>query len=132
MPVEFPCRKVGIHHLCFHFLLWEILVNIALLSSSVTWCHYRCISWICFSPSLLAPFCPGLVRDLPSEGGREGGGGAGFVPRCVATASLGLLAPDYFHKFFGSPPAGHLPPKMNLPLLFFGKYLSEQMMFLSC
>ena len=43
-------------------------VNIALLSNSVTWCYYRCISWICFSPSLLAPFCPGLVRDLVGWG----------------------------------------------------------------
>ena len=47
----------------------RFLVNIALLSSSVTWCHYCCISWICFSPSLLAPFCPGLVRDLGGGGG---------------------------------------------------------------
>ena len=60
----------------------RFLVDIALLSNSVTWCHYRCASWICFSPLLLAPFCPGLVRNL---------GGAGFVPRCVATASLGLF-----------------------------------------
>ena len=83
MPVEIPCPKIGIHNLCFHFLLREILVDIALLSNAVTWCHYRCNSWICFSPSLLAPFCPGLVRDL--------GGGGGFIPCCVATASLGLV-----------------------------------------
>ena len=68
------------------FFSGRFLVGIALLSNSVTWCHYRCISWICFSPSLLAPFCLGLVLDF----GRR----AGFVPRCVATASLGLLAPQ--------------------------------------
>ena len=83
---------------------------------------------------LLLTFAPSTF--LPELGSRLAGGGggwgAGFVPRCLATASLGLLAPDYFHKFSGSPPAGHLPPKVNLPLLFLGKYLSEQMMFLSC
>ena len=77
---------------------------------------------------LLLTFTPSTF--LPGLGSRLGGG-AGFVPRCVATASLGLLAPDYFHEFSGSPPAGHLPPKVNLLIFFFGKYLSEQMMFLS-
>ena len=48
----------------------SFLVNIALLSNSITWCPYRCISGICFSPSLLAPFCLGLVRDF---GGGRGG-----------------------------------------------------------
>ena len=37
-----------------------------------------------FAFHLLSPFCLGLVRDF-------GGRGAGFVARCVAAASLGLV-----------------------------------------
>ena len=74
---------------------------------------------------LLLTFSP--ITFLPGLGSRFGGG-ADLVPRCVATASFGLLAPDYFHKFSGS----HLPPKVILPLFFFGKYLSEHMLFISC
>ena len=82
VPIEIPCPEVGIHHLCFLFLLWEILTDVALLSSTVIWCQYRCNSWICFSP---------IITFLPGLGSRLWGRGAGFVPRCVAAASLGLV-----------------------------------------
>ena len=81
----------------------RFLVNIALLSNSVTWCPYRCISWICFSPSLLAPFCPGLVRDL--------GGGRGSRLRstlrgyCLPWAfGTRLLPRVLWQSTSGSPP----------------------------
>ena len=69
-------------------------------------------------------FCPGLVRDLG-------------VSRLCSTLH-GYCLPWAFwhqmtsHRFSGSPSAGHPPPKGNLLILFFGKYLSEQMVFLSC
>ena len=57
---------------------------------------------------------------------------AGFVPRCVATASFGLVGTRLLPTSSGSPPAGHLPPQRNLLFYSEGKYLWEQMMFLSC
>ena len=44
---------------------------------------------------------------------------------------LGLLDTSDIPMSSARPPAGHLPPKVSLLILFFGKYLSEQMMFLS-
>ena len=81
--------------------------------------------FLTFAPST---FFPGLGSRL----GGGGGGGLALFHIAWLLPPLGFLAPDYFHKFSGSPPAGHLPPEVNLPLLFFGKYLSEQMMFFSC
>ena len=44
---------------------------------------------------------------------------------------LGLLDASDISMSSAGPPARHLPPKVSLLFLFFGKYLSEQMMFLS-
>ena len=101
-PLMFPFSHPG-----------NFLVDIALLSNSVTWCHYHCISWICFSPSLPAPFCPGLVRDLRGE---------------QASFHIAWLLPPlgFWHQItFTSSEAVH-QRVTSLLLLFFGKYLSEQ------
>ena len=94
----------------FPFLLQEFLVYIALMSNSVTWFHYRCNSWISFSPQLLAPSCPGLVHEM--------GGGAGSVAHRSASSFLGLVLPVPSTRLSGRPPAGHHPPKRESDFLF--------------
>ena len=52
--------------------------------------------------------------------------GAGSIPRRLATAPLGSMAPETSHKLSGSPPVGHLPPKLILLFYSEGEYLSEK------
>ena len=44
---------------------------------------------------------------------------------------FGLLDASDIPMSSAGPPAGHLPSKVSLLILFFDKYLSEQMMFVS-
>ena len=123
VPVEMPVSKGWYSPLMFSFLIREFLVYIALISNSVTWYHYRCNSWIYFSPTLLATFCSILVRELGVSRLRSTQRG-----NCLPWAWWHQTAS---HKFSVSPPAGHLPPQRSLLFYSEGKYLLEQMMFLS-
>ena len=82
---------------------------------------------------LLLTFAPSTF--LPRLGSRLGGKGGGGEQASFHIAwllpHLGFWHQITSHEFSGSPPAGHLPPKVSLLILFFSKYLSEQM-FLSC
>ena len=59
--------------------------------------------------------------------------GAGSATHCLAGASMGSVTPcTVLTHCSVSPIAVTIPPKWNLLFYSFGKYLTEQVMFLSC
>ena len=123
MPVEMPMSKGWYSQLMFPFLLREYLAYIALISNTVTWYPYPCNSWIFFlvtAPSIL----------LPGLGSKDGWGQA-QSHIALRLASLG----SWRQSLPQGPLAGHqqVTARLSVNLLIYseGKYLSEQMMFLS-
>ena len=120
MPVEMPMSKGWYSPLMFPFLLREYLAYIDMISNTVTWCHHL---WIFFLPTAPSIFMPGLGWKVGWE----------QAPFHVA---LQLAPLGSWHQTL---PQGSLAVHqqvttcLSVNLLFYseGKYLSEQMMFLS-
>ena len=107
----------------FPFLLREYLAYIALMSNTVTWYHYLCNSWIFFLPTAPSILLPGCGSKVGWE-------------KAQSHIALRLTSLGSWHQIL---PQGSLTGhqqvtahlRVNLLIYSVGKYLSEQMMFLS-